>query len=595
MKFLFRVSFIISFLTIAFFFLKLFLSPIFISDSVIFPYSLNPFNICIKHPVAWEYIKIFYIFFFTFSTIIISNSIFNLFFKNIKFSKKEKIESETNSLNIYIGNDDKTNKKIYLPEKGLYQNLLITGTIGSGKTSSAMYPFTKQLIGYKADDINKKLGMLILDVKGNFYKKVKEYSYLYNRKKDLIIIELGSNVKYNPLNKKYLKPSVLANRLKTVLMLFSTNNSDSYWLDKLEQTLIEAIKLCRLYNNGYVTFEELHKIINDESYLNNKLKILKIAFQHNKLNEKNIYDLKTSIDFFYNEFFKLDSRVSSIIKSEISRITSVFVNDLDVLKTFCPQEKEISFNGFSDIIQNGKIVVLNMNIAQYRNLSKIIATYLKLDFQSEVIYNISKKRAKPCVFISDEFHEYITCSDADFFAQSREGKCINIVATQSYSSILNTLKDPTATRTVIQNLVNKLWFRTDDIYTIEDAQKQLGKEDKTKISKSISENAKETKYDYFINSLKSTDSNISESISTYVQNDFIYSINFFTQQLESFSCLGFLSNGSSIFPPCKIKLIPYFKQDYKQEKNQINTLQKQKNTTSKNSNNYQKKFLKKGV
>ncbi len=41
------------------------------------------------------------------------------------------------------------------------------------------------------------------------------------------------------------------------------------------------------------------------------------------------------------------------------------------------------------MIKYGKIVVLNMNIAEYKNLSKIIAAYLKLDFQSEVMYNLS--------------------------------------------------------------------------------------------------------------------------------------------------------------------------------------------------------------
>ncbi len=37
------------------------------------------------------------------------------------------------------------------------------------------------------------------------------------------------------------------------------------------------------------------------------------------------------------------------------------------------------------MLDNGKIVVLNMNIAEYKNLSKIIAAYLKLDFQTEVM------------------------------------------------------------------------------------------------------------------------------------------------------------------------------------------------------------------
>ncbi len=142
---------------------------------------------------------------------------------------------------------------------GLYQNILITGTIGSGKTSSAMYPFTKQLISYSASNQNEKLALLILDVKGN-------------RSKDIILIDLSGKYCYNPLDKPNLKPIVLANRLKTILTLFSPNNSESYWLDKAEQILTECIKLCRLYNNNYVTFTEIHKLIMFQYYYLEKLR-----------------------------------------------------------------------------------------------------------------------------------------------------------------------------------------------------------------------------------------------------------------------------------------------------------------------------------
>ena len=47
-----------------------------------------------------------------------------------------------------------------------------------------------------------------------------------------------------------------ANRIKTILLLFSPNNSESYWIDKAEQVLENFITLCRIYNNNYVTFEE---------------------------------------------------------------------------------------------------------------------------------------------------------------------------------------------------------------------------------------------------------------------------------------------------------------------------------------------------
>ena len=57
-----------------------------------------------------------------------------------------------------------------------------------------MYPITKQLISYRANAPNEKLGMLILDVKGNYYSQVLEFSKLYNRQNDVISIQIGRKV-----------------------------------------------------------------------------------------------------------------------------------------------------------------------------------------------------------------------------------------------------------------------------------------------------------------------------------------------------------------------------------------------------------------
>ena len=222
------------------------------------------------------------------------NKIF-LKFPEVKLSKKNKKESTlknnnkkeiilNNEINLLIGQEIKTEEDIYLPETGLYQNLLITGTIGTGKTSSAMYPFTEQFLKYNELNPYNKIGMLILDVKGNYYEQVKKYAEKYNLIEDLIVIELGTNVKYNPLNKPRLKSSVLANRLKTILELFSENNQESYWLDKAEQIINEAIKLCRIYNDGYVTFKEIHKLITNLEYYKEKVNDLRNLFRYSRMN-----------------------------------------------------------------------------------------------------------------------------------------------------------------------------------------------------------------------------------------------------------------------------------------------------------------------
>lgn len=556
-----RIIFILSFIFI-FFILEYFIfSPIYKLNSVYISYGLFPYDICQKQPRLWTAIKITFIISNLFNLIIISNIIFSklLNTKSSKISLSQPPMLNKNNLQLLIGSDSENNS-IYIPEKGLYQNMIITGTIGSGKTSSAMYPFTKQLIYYNNANPLEKIGMLILDVKGNYQFQVKEFCKKFNRLEDLIVIELGGKYKYNPLNKPNLKASILANRLKTILLLFSENNSESYWLDKAEQILEHSIKLCRLYNNNYVNFSEIHKLITDSSYYYSKIEILKSFFLQGKFNEEDCYNLLSATTFFENEFLKLDERTMSILKSEITRITNCFISDYQVLHTFNPEKNEENFYGLSDILNDGKIVVLNMNISEYKNLSKIIAAYLKLDFQTEVLSRLANNTVtRPVAFISDEYHEYVTSTDADFFAQSREAKCINIVATQSYTSLLKTLNNESTVKVIIQNLINKIWLRTDDVFTIEEAQKQIGKEDKEKFSRSISENAKETVYNYFTRTLNSKNSSITESVNSVIQHDFIYDTNYFTQKLDTFNCLAFLSTGSSILPPQKLELIPYFK------------------------------------
>lgn len=534
--------------------------PIYQAKEIIINTGLHPSDICYDNPLLWKSLKISFIFFYLFSNVII----INLFISRLHIFEKSQIEnqlphSQNSNLELLIGEDFKNSQKIYLPESGLYQNFLITGTIGTGKTSSAMYPFTEQFLKYNFLNPDKKLGILILDVKGNYFKQVKQFAQKYNLEKDIVEIGLNSKVRYNPLHKPNLNPIVLANRLKTILLLFSENNSESFWLDKAEQILAESIKLCRLYNNGYVTFIELHKLITEPNYYKSKIETLKKLFYEKNFSYKQIYELNTALEFFEKEFNSLDSRTLAILKSEISRITNIFISDYKISKVFCSPKEDLNFKGFSSMLQKGKIVVLNMNIAEYKNLSKIISAYLKLDFQSEVMYNLSKSKVKPSVFICDEYAEYVTKTDAEFFSLSREAKCINIVSTQSYSSIKNTIKDESSVKVITQNLINKIWFRTDDIFTIEEAQKQLGKEEKIHTSRAISENAKETKFNYITNSLNSKNSSITESLNTYTQNDFVYDTNFFTQHLETFSSLVFLSDGYKILKPTKLRMFPYFK------------------------------------
>ena len=458
---------------------------------------------------------------------------------------------------------------LILEEKGLYQNFLITGGIGSGKTASAMYPFVKQFLYIKPNNQELKCGMLILDVKGNFYKQVEEFAQAVGRSKDIIRIELGGENKYNPLNKPNIPPLILAGRVKKVLGLFSPNTgNDSYWLDKAEMLIAESIKLIRASNEGYVNFVEIYKIIANEGYREEIIRRLEYELDENpKFKNITSEEVETAVEYFTGEFRYLSENTLTIIQSVTTQMTQAFYSDPYVKRTFSPPKNELTFDGLSQIINEGKIVVLNMPPNQYQDVARIIAAYLKLDFQNEVLSRTSATSAynktRPVFFVCDEYQDFVTSNDGAFYAVSREAKCCSIVATQSYTSLKESLKRDDTVKTITQNLFNKIWFQTQDVFTFETAQKETGREDKERISRNISESSSDTKKSRILGRLVSDKSSISESINISMQKDYIFDSNVFTDVLQTFKAVVSLSDGTKRIPPTILHMLPFFESPIK--------------------------------
>ena len=55
-----------------------------------------------------------------------------------------------------------------IPERGLYTGVAIFGAVGSGKTSACMHPFARQLLSWHANNPERRVAALILEVKGDF-------------------------------------------------------------------------------------------------------------------------------------------------------------------------------------------------------------------------------------------------------------------------------------------------------------------------------------------------------------------------------------------------------------------------------------------
>ncbi len=437
---------------------------------------------------------------------------------------------------------------IKIPLNSLRTGVIVTGTTGTGKTYGALYSYTRQALYFRPQDPERKPGMLILDVKGNYCDKVLDFIDEVGRRDDVIIIELGGRYKYNPLHKPNIRAQVLANRLRVILETFSAGTGDSYWLDKAETMISEAIKLARLAEYGYVSFTIIDNIIRKKQY-KQMIEGLRQKKEKGMLTPDEIAMFSTVTDYFNLEYEGYDQKIRSIIESEVTRMTSAFITDPSIIETFCPPREELNFFGFDELVDKGKIVILRMNSEEFQNLAKIMSTYLKLDFQSSVMTRLTRpgaNRKRPLVFINDEYHFMASRTDGKFFSVCREADCVNIVATQSFTSLIQSIGDKTSVQAILQNLVNKVWLRSDDDLTIESAQKATGRIEKSRRSESISESGKNSSYSWTFGRSTASDSNLTKSVNYQTVEDFVFPYDFFRQQLRIFTGVAFYYLGNPI-------------------------------------------------
>jgi type IV secretory system conjugative DNA transfer VirD4/TraG family protein len=144
-----------------------------------------------------------------------------------------------------------------IPERGLFTGIAIFGAVGSGKTSCCMFPFAEQILAYQANDTAKRIGGLILEVKGDFCRKVKEILEHHGRPDDYIEISLDSEYRYNPLHND-LDAYALAYNIASLLNNLYGRGKEPFW-QQAYTNLVKFIILLHKVAYDYVTFFDIYQ------------------------------------------------------------------------------------------------------------------------------------------------------------------------------------------------------------------------------------------------------------------------------------------------------------------------------------------------
>jgi hypothetical protein len=494
------------------------------------------------------------------------------------------------------------------PERGLYTGIGIFGGVGGGKTSSLMYPLVKQLVGFKAKDAGRKLGGIVIEVKGNFCLRVQKMLIDEDRADDYVEIGLDSEFCYNPLFND-LDAYAQAFGIASMMAQVFGKSTEPYWTIQSTNLMKNIIRLYRLAD-GYVTIMDILRTSSDLTKLAQKLKETKQQIGSTALllirkNEytRNYADLKTynfqsekiagnewfqaeatreladklkalhidlwprpcatkpeqqdalfvygEIERWVKEWHSYDQELRSSILSSVSGVLSLFTDTPQAARVFCPPKSAYfpetdapyatdrtqhlkPLQKFSVLLEQGKVIGINFPTAMNPNLAKILCTMIKSDFQAAMINRIPiieknpDKYFRPVFKVIDEYHLLCTLGgtmntgDDQFFALSRESRCIAILATQSITSIKTATGGGETYKTLLQAIRTQLCLGTSDLDTAKYFADVIGKIDKLKLSVNVSETSQDANVSLITGRTVGEKSTVSQSMKYSTAMEYVF-------------------------------------------------------------------------
>ncbi len=464
---------------------------------------------------------------------------------------------------------DKTERPKWLtiPQKALNGNILVTGSIGTGKTQGTILNYVDQLF----TQFSRKPAALILDPKGSFIEKASKILQKHDLVDQCVYLgdikapgSAGESIQtFNPVyidntlkNSNYLE---VANMIRAAAKNFSGKSNESpIWEDSAFNLTKNVIVYCAAVFD-YFTLLDCYKtmLIADSTEVTQNLKA---SLDKNRFDEEERYNIQCALQYFKEYSLFEDKFRSGVLVS-----STTFLNQFQNYKAaqiFCPKKEDLTIPSMDEIVDNGKVLLFNVN---HEALCRSMGTFIKLHYERSVLNRLkdtSRPRNILTALIADEYQDIVSVGhggsmgDDKICAKGREANFFFLAASQSLSSIYNAIGSETAAKELIQNFRTRIACHSSDIDTIRNFKELMGQEDQEKTSRSLSEQSQRTTRNFILGGFDSKDANINESISTSQQKEFLITGKDFSR-LKSFEAFVQVYDGieTNFY---KLFLKPYF-------------------------------------
>ena len=467
-----------------------------------------------------------------------------------------------NSIVLGADESDPTNPKWVTAErKALNGNVLITGSIGSGKTQGAILPYFDQILS----TFKPTPSVLAIDPKGSFVREAMKIANRHGLTDKCLHMRLGGDVRYNPI---YLPDALKGSRCIEIAQMLraATINSlgrsadNSFWEISSFNLIKNGLVYCAAIY-GYYTLWDLYTVLVRAATGNLAKDLEEHLGAQEQLGNEERFNIAQAVTYFGGEFAQFEDRVRSGIVASATAFLNQF-QDFQVAQVFCPEQSAITLTSVDQAIDDGKIILFDI---ENPALAKAMGTILKLQYQQSLLNRLGeagRTKARCGLLVIDEYQDVVTSGhgvalgDERFLAKGREANTITIAATQSLTSLENALGREKAARELFQNFRTRIAGSSGDIYTIRSFQELAGEKETERMSHSVSETSQDARPNLFLGGYESARTNLSESVTTSSHKEYRITAEEFVR-LGAFECFAQIFDGSTT-EFRRLCLKPYF-------------------------------------